>query len=341
MAGEPVDPNSGAPEAARGDGTMDAAVEAEIARMQVEKPPRDESGTPDESDAGQDDDPNAPNDDDPAADPDEQQEAEGDDGESFEYEAADGKKYQLPKAVQEGVMLKADYTRKRQQESAYVQSVQQREQQLPQLFETAEHFQQERGALGWIDSQIQQLQQTNWAHLRQTDSLAYSEATGTLTLLQNQRQGLVQAMQEKGQQIQQHMERSRLQQAERTAKVLQDDHGWTRERHSAVQQTARKYLGHNPVVMQALHDGVDPAVFLMLEKVAKYDALEAGKPAAIQKARQATQRVNVRSGGGSQPSQRTGSTVQQAHGRLAKTGLVQDAVALELARMPGGGGRRR
>lgn len=324
-------------------GTVDAAVQAEIEHLEGQQPPDNgpDQGEPEPgAEEGQDD----ALDEQAQDDQEEQPESEGD-AEFVDYDK-DGTRYRVPKALKDDLMLKADYTRKRMEEARYVEGVKQREAQLPTLFDTGTQFQQERAQLSVLDAHIGELMQTNWAQLQATDALEFSTRSGQLALMRQQREMLVSDLQQKYGAFQQHQEKQRVEQANNTAATLIRDHGWTRDRHVTVQNVAQKYLGHNPVVMQALHDGVDPAVYLLLEKAAKWDQLQAKKPQPLPKSgvrptqqQQAPRQVVVRAGPGSQPSQRAGSTVSQAMGRLKTTGSVQDAVAVELARM--GGARRR
>jgi hypothetical protein len=316
--------------------TVDAAVEAELAALEGgdasdnASEQSDEQQTDEQSDdEGQDD---------GQEDGAEDEGSEGD-GELVEHEIA-GKKYQVPKelvpVLSEGIMLKADHTRKTQVLSQAAQAVTQRAAQVAQLYEAGTQYSQEMAVLHSIGSQIQQLEQgTNWSQL---DPLEFSTRTSQLTHLRDQYNAMGSAVQQKAEQFSQFQMQQTAEQIVQGQRYLQEKWPEFPKHKDALIKFAREESGLRRETLDLLNSGADPAALMLLNDARQWRALQASRPAAEKRVAKAPPVIKT-GGVGAQKS----NNVEILGKKLKSSGGIDDAIALELASMSGRGprGRRR
>lgn len=343
--------DSGQPEA----GTLDAAVAAEMAAMEaqeqeqespLQKSRREEQDAdrlrkfhdlpdpaeaesqeqgPDEDSSDEDEQPDADN-------PETEDDAdEQDAGETIEIEAQDGKKYRVPKALENELMMRADYSRKTADLAQDRQTLQQERQFVRQLYDANPAFQQEMAEFYGLSREMDELvNKTNWNELEATDFTAFAQKSGRITLIQQRLRQLEGSLRDKHAQAAQLDQRMQAEQAQAAAGVLKQIWPeYTRADGDRLAQFA-KQVGVKDEHIQALRMGADPVALRLLDFAYRYVDLMRNKPAAEKKVAQAKPMLKT---GPTQGVNRSAQSVDKFSQRLKKTGGVSDAVALELAHM--------
>lgn len=119
-----------------------------------------------------------------------------DDTDEFEHE---GQKYRIPKAVKPLLMMQADYTRKTQSLAEEKRAF---EQQRAQFAEASQAHFKDLGKLMALDDQLEQWKQVNWQQLSDQDPQRAQSLWFQYNQLKDQRQALVDELQQKEQQRQ-------------------------------------------------------------------------------------------------------------------------------------------
>lgn len=206
---------------------------------------------------------------------DDSEEAEADGSDEQEQEEPDvefatvefnGKQYQVPKDLEAGFMMNADYTRKTQETAAFKRELEQREAALSQKSQASEQELQARAALFNIDQQLNQYRQMTpqeWRQLEQEDPWSFqNHRTNMLQLEGNRRQiGEILTQHE-----QQRTEEARQSQAKRLQETRlfaeKEIPGWSPEVDAKVTNFATSELGferdtlleaYNPQIYRALY----------------------------------------------------------------------------------------
>lgn len=119
-----------------------------------------------------------------------------DDTDEIEHE---GQKYRVPKAIKPLVMMHADYTRKTQSLAEEKRAF---EQQRAQFAEASQAHFRDLGKLMALDDQLEQWKQVNWQQLSDQDPQRAQSLWFQYNQLKEQRQALVDELQQKEQQRQ-------------------------------------------------------------------------------------------------------------------------------------------
>jgi hypothetical protein len=317
------------------EGTLDEAVQAEIKRLneraEVTKAPT-KAPAEDKADEDNADDDNAVEE---GADA-EDAESEDEDGEQSpelveaEYE---GKKYKVPAELKDALLRQADYSRKTAEVAEARKSVEAYAKQASELFFAGEEFVKAKGYLSMVERQIVDTEQnTDWAALRRDDVLEFSARSAELQRLQQHRDavaGHVERHKAVYANAAQEQTQRQIQEGQRILKEILPE--WSSSVASSI-GTAARVAGVRLETLQALNDGFDPHALAWIAnlhaKAQKFDALQSGKAAAMEKVKAAPPVVKA----GAATSQQRNSAEQMGK-RLRSTGNVHDAVAYELALM--------
>lgn len=287
-------------------------VEAEIAAMDAEEnasetdPEKDE---PDPDDAGPEDD------------------ADEEVAPLAELEF-DGEKFQVPESLKakltEGLMLKADHTRKTQEIAETRKSLEAEKTRVGELFQVSDRYIEGRAFLKSIDAQLNQYQKMDWAALEYNDPLSFATQVAKQSQLYQHRAFVVQQTQAAQQEYEAYENQQRQQSvaaSQKQLKELMPNFGQAQQK--ALLDYANKNL--NPDTVAAIDGGVDPMIIPLLDKARMWDELQAKKPEAQRKAATAGPVLKT---GAPQPKS---NPVSELSKRLKSTGTIEDAVALEMA----------
>lgn len=304
-----------------GDGTVADAIAAELAALEAsDNAPAEGNAEPEKAEG----DDNAPTESDPESEAPEPEEEPAAKAVEIEYE---GKKYNVAPELKDAFLRQADYTRKAMELADTRKQLADRQQQTEAVYQAAQHFSQGLAASSAVENQIAQTVkylQDN-PSLATTDPVQFSTLTGSLSLLQVQRGQLQAGLNRSMQQYAEFQQAKRADQIKSGAKFLAD-----RGLSSDALQPLSGYLkesGITPKLIQELDDGADPAALILFDKARRYDEIQAKKPQVQSKAAQAAPVVRP---GAVTPK----TTSVEIYGKkLKSSGTVNDAVALELARM--------
>lgn len=184
-----------------------------------------------------------------------------DDLEEFEWE---GKKFQGPKGLKNGLMMQADYTRKTQETAALKRELDQRAAALQQQSQASDEELNMRATLVAIDAQMKRYENVNWGAWEQQDWMAAQSAFREFTQLKEARSQAASMLGER--------QRARAEEAQReSAKRVQETReyaaknikGWSDDMDKQMSDFATKELGidgntlkeaaYNPALYRALH----------------------------------------------------------------------------------------
>lgn len=179
---------------------------------------------------------------DPPADPAEPVE---DDSEEVERE---GKKYKVPKALKQELMMNADYTRKTQEVAEQRKAVEAEKEAVANQAKAHQEYIQEVAQVVAIDNAIKQYEQVNWQQLNAQDPVQAQSLWFQYQQLEKARSAAVGQIQQKEATRRQQEEQKALEAKQSTAKQIQECYataakeikGWGPELIQQLDKTARE-----------------------------------------------------------------------------------------------------
>lgn len=246
----------------------------------------------------------------------------------------DGKTYQVLPELKDKLMLHADYTRKTQEVAEQRKQIEQGYAQLQQLQQIQQQNVEAVANMLLIDKQIEQYQNVDWNALYDTDPAEFVRQKEFFRDIQNSKQDLERFIGET-QQALSYEQQARLQQAQVEArKELESSLKWDGKKATDAANYIKDYIGKGITERDfaALNNGqFGPVPIIWAYKAMQYDKLQAGKAEATKKVSNLPK--------ASKPGQSKGTVTQQRdadlRSSLRKSGSVDDAAALFLARMKG------
>jgi len=247
---------------------------------------------------------------------------------TFEFQADDGSTLKLPAAVKEAVLRQQDYTRK-------TMAVAQLQKQADDRLQYAEAREQISAAvlndvaeLRGLENELKQYQTADWSAL-------YDSNPGQALKFQQVMRDLETKVARKQQEVQ--AKANHIQQA--TTKHA--DYQWAEAENGARQILGNVTAAENAAMLQTITTlGItpqeyksrfaDPRIIALTHKAAKWDALQAGKPAAVKSAQGAP--PVVKPGASKGPTVAAEQKYREARAKLGKSGSIQDAARLFLLR---------
>lgn len=238
-------------------------------------------------------------------------EAEDDDGELIEIE---GKSYKVPKELKDMVLMHKDYTQKTQavaeqrrvvEERAH--ALEQRERLLGDSFEKAVEFRE-------VQNKLAQFEALDWNALVDADPAQAQKLTIAYQQLQREAQakyGELQQAQAQAQQLTEHQRQQMLAEAQQELRARLPDFG--PQLAEQIRQAAQEY----GIKAEELDGLTDARHVHILHDAMKWRALQAQKPAAMQRVATAAPAIKPQA---AQPKR----TNQAALDRLKKNGRVED-----------------
>lgn len=235
----------------------------------------------------------------------------------------EGAKYRVPANLKDAILRQADYTRKTQEVASQRAAVEQERQAAQRLQQEAQHFVAQYAVIQQIDSQLNHLQNIDWARLAVEDPLQNLQLRQSWTELLQARQGAVQALETARQQRIVEQTKQYHESVQRAQQVLAKElPEWGPELQKALLGAAQS-VGYRPEELATL---TDPRAVKLLHKAYLYDQLQSQKTIAEKQVKQVPPKV-VR------PTASHGPATQAnpAMAKLRKTGSDADAVAALLA----------
>ena len=231
----------------------------------------------------------------------------------------DGEKLTLPKKVAAAVMRQQDYTKKTQEVAEKRRSVDDRAQYLDAREQLLNSTFQEAAELQSLQKQVEQFKSIDWNTLIADDPQQALKLNFAHQQLQQQlaeKQGKVQhlvanAEAARRQHLEKQQELGRAELTRRLGKLSDED------RTQTLKQGVD--LGYTDSELATI---ADPRVFHALYKAAKWDAIQAQKPKAMQKVAEAPKAIKQAA-----PTPQKQRTNQAAFDRLRTSGRPQDLMS--------------
>ena len=229
---------------------------------------------------------------------------------------------ELRDVVKDGLLMRADYTRKTQEVAEGRKFVEGKVAEVGQAFQAMQAMPQQFAALTAIDAQLQQFAQADWQRIESEDPLGAIQAKQRLQDLQMQRGQLLGHMQQTHQQFtayQQKQIQERVQAALPEVKKAIPDFG--PEKARALKDLG-KSIGYTDAQLASLYDAPPLIALNALYELNKLKAQQKETQSKVEKLPQKA----VKSGVSQTPG--TGPTLNQsAMQRLQRSGKVEDAAA--------------
>jgi hypothetical protein len=309
----------------------DLSIEDRMAALVAEDIPEDEPEAQEQEAAPQDNEEEATEaeDTDTPDENEEQVEAEEEEAEPDLVEVeVDGQSYKVPEALKDKIMLQADYTRKTQEVAEQRKQVEQNWQQLQQQAALQQQNLGEYAKLTALDDQLQQYQQLDWNSLYDRDPAEFVRLKEARRDLIDQRDGLASQIMTKQQEQMVQQQQLHQQTVEEGNKALASKiPNWNRDYGLSLVDMAVEKYGFSK---DELLNVTNPSVFLALNDLLKFHKQKSNQPLVDKRV---ANLPKVSKPGG--PAQKTLSQQKESDARkqLKKTGSVDDAAALFLARM--------
>jgi hypothetical protein len=230
---------------------------------------------------------------------------------------------ELRDVVKDGILMRADYTRKTQEVAEERKAIEAAKAQTAQAFQMTQVLGDQIAAVKMVDAQIAQYQNVDWAKYQADDPIAAIQARQSYQELLNHRQGLANNIQQAYQSFQQY---GVQQIQEAVAKSLPELKKAIPDFNESKAQELREYgktLGFNEHELLGI---TDHRAVIALHKAYLYDKLMSEKTETVKKV-QALPPKTVKSGVGQTPG--SGPTINQsAYARLQRSGKTDDAAAV-------------
>jgi hypothetical protein len=216
---------------------------------------------------------------------DDQPETESPDDAVLEWETASGEKFSAPVSeLKAGYMRSQDYTHKTQ---ALAREREGAQQHIEQQFQHVQAYAQDYGALHATNQQLQQLESAIGSINQYEDPVGWNTAVNNLLLLRQERDkvaGRIQQFQQfKATEAQQATAEAQKKAAETLAAEIP---GFGRELVQKLNTTGRNF-GFND---QELAGITDPRMIKVLHAAMQFEAMQAKKPAVLEKVKAAPQK---------------------------------------------------
>ena len=248
--------------------------------------------------------------------------------ETIDFEADDGSVIKLPAAAKEAVLRQSDYTKKTQALANLQAQATDRLQYAEAREQLAAAVIQDVADLRALQGELQKFQSADWASLYDANpgqALRFQQQMRDLEKQVNEKQGTIQQKAAHISKATAEHARFQWEKAEQGARELIGN--ITPQENIAMAQTIRG-LGISEQEFKTRF--ADPRIIAAVHKAAKWDALQAGKPKAMETAKGAPPVVKP---GASTGNQSAATKDKALRARLAKSGDLKDAAALLYTRM--------
>lgn len=187
---------------------------------------------------------------------------EADQSDPYEEVEIDGKRYKVPAEIKDGYLRTADYTRKTQEVAELRRNAEAQIAQVREMAAVTEEDIKARGALFQLETQLQELNQTDWHRLENEDPLEAQALWRRRQQLMEARQQVLEYQGQLAQQRGQAAERDTAKRLQETAEYAQKNiKGWTPELDGKITEFAVKELGYT---LDTLKSAYNPQVYRTL-----------------------------------------------------------------------------
>lgn len=193
-----------------------------------------------------------------------------------EYE---GKTYKVKPELREALLRKADYSRNMQEVSAAKKDYVQRLERVDALFENSKKYASAQAAITALDAKLKEFEDTDLDKLAPEDQ--GKAALGLYKLQQARVKAVENANSVHAQIVKDRADAFQAARGEMTKTLSKELPGWGDELGGRITQYARK-SGYSDQELARL---TDPKLVIALSKAMKFDAIQAGKKDAIDKAK--------------------------------------------------------
>ncbi len=246
-------------------------------------------------------------------------EPEGQPADDFETVDVEGTEYRVPKELKDHLLRDKDYRAKTMELADERRSVQAEKQYVAQAKQAANYLAPLLAKAGTIDSQLQQIEQTNWGELAQVDPAQYSNLQHARRNLIDERNALSQQFGQATQAIEQAEFAAIAAEAQRNEPIVRRAiKDWGPEKQEKLAKGAMSTYGFTA---QELKGVVDARHVMVLNDALAYRELQANQPKAITAVRQAPP-VSRQSQARVQDVPNV--ELKKAEARFAKTGEQED-----------------
>jgi hypothetical protein len=246
----------------------------------------------------------------------------------FEYEADDGTVLKLPAAVKEGVLRQQDYTKKAMQVAEMRKQAEDRLQFAEAREQITTAVLGEVTELRSLEAELKQYQNADWAALYDANPGQALRFQQTMRDLENKVATKKQEIQGKAQHLQQAAEKHNANQWQMAEQAARGMIGTITAAENQAMARTVEALGITPQEFKSRF--ADPRIIALTHKAAKWDALQAGKPKAVEAANKAP--PVVKPGVSKGPGVASEQKYRDTRAALRKSGSVQDAAKLFLLR---------
>ncbi len=212
-------------------------------------------------------------------------EPEGQPADDFETVDVEGTEYRVPKELKDHLLRDKDYRHKTMELAEERKSVQNEKQWIAQARQASQHLAPMIAKAGVLDSQLQQIDATNWGELAQTDPVQYSNLQHARRNLIDERNALGQQFSQATQAIQQAEDAAIAAEAQRNEPIVRRAiKDWGPEKQKELASGAINTYGFTD---QELKGVVDARHVLVLADALAYRKMMANQPKAITAVKQA------------------------------------------------------
>jgi hypothetical protein len=241
----------------------------------------------------------------------------------FDWTADDGEVIKVPSKAKDALLRRDDYTRKTQEVAGLAQAAQDRLQYAEAREQIMSAVLEDVGKLNVLQADLKRYQDADWSAIYSADpgqAFKLQQQMRDLERQINEQQGVIRSKADNLQKASSDHANKQWQLAEegvrrRIGNITQED-------NLAMARAVRE-LGFDEKEFKTRF--ADPRIIHAVYKAAKWDALQSGKPAAVQKAGAAPPVIKP---GAAQPGAAAERGLKDARQQLRKTGSIKDAAAL-------------
>ena len=195
--------------------------------------------------------------------------------EEFEYEP--GKKHRAPKAVKDGWLRQADYTRKTQEVAEHRKALETERQSFSQQAEGMQRHIETVADLRALDRQLKEYENVDWERAWRENPVEAGAAQSRLQAMERQRQTLVGTIQQGEQARTREAQQATAKRIEETRQSAQKIKGWSPQLDAEITNHAIQELGFTAEELQA---ALSPKTYRLLHLAWLGSKKSAPQPAA-------------------------------------------------------------
>ena len=258
-----------------------------------------------------------------------EQEAESTPDEEFDFDF-EGETYKLPaklKPLTEAQMRQADYTRKTQELADHRRFVETQAKQLQMAAQFQAEAQREFSELGTLNSKLEQFKNVDWSKLWESDPVEAGKLRIMRDEIKDARDRLTSELSQKQQSFQHQQKQQLGELISKGREILQREiKGWSEDLAKSIRTNAEKSYGFTA---EELGTVVDPRMVKLMHDAYQFNRM---KQANLTQKLVPPSAKTIKPGAATNTQQQRTGKVTEARDRLKKSGSVDDAAGLLMAR---------